>query len=45
VQAATSLLRLLQSFNRRTLDLLSARVFFLYSLAYERVGHLDKIRA
>lgn len=46
VQCVTSLIeRLTQpNFNRRTLDLISARAFGYYSLCFERVHKLDQIR-
>ena len=33
------------TFNRRSLDLLSSKIFFYLSLAYQRIGKLDKIRS
>lgn len=42
--AATSLIERIQSFNRDTLNLLSARAYFYYSRSYELVNKLDQIR-
>jgi hypothetical protein len=44
ITAITSLVNYIQSLNRRTIDLLSARVYSLWSLAYEKVGRLADIR-
>lgn len=35
----------LSTFNRRTLDSISARIFYFYSLAYESLGQLADIRS
>jgi len=43
-QTATVLVERIRQFNRRSLDLLSSKAFFYYSLAYERIGRLDQIR-
>jgi 26S proteasome regulatory subunit N3 len=42
--AANSLIERIQSFNRVTLNLLSARAYFYYSRSYELVNKLDQIR-
>lgn len=34
----------LAEFNRRTLDVIAARLYFYYSLAYELTGELASIR-
>mmetsp|Transcript_96290 Transcript_96290/g.281262 ORF Transcript_96290/g.281262 Transcript_96290/m.281262 type:complete len:512 (-) Transcript_96290:292-1827(-) len=44
LECATALVAWLKSFNRRTLDIFSARAFFYLSLAYEREGRLAEIR-
>jgi 26S proteasome regulatory subunit N3 len=44
IKSFTSLKKLLDSYNRRTLDHFSARVYYLWSLVYERVGQLANIR-
>jgi 26S proteasome regulatory subunit N3 len=44
VNWANTLLGRLESFNRRTLDPLSSRVFFYYSRAHEINGHFAEIR-
>ena len=41
---ATAAVQRLGSFNRRTLDVLAARVYHYYSLAHERTGTLPTIR-
>jgi hypothetical protein len=41
---ANSLIERIQSFNRVTLNLLSARAYFYYSRSYELVNKLDQIR-
>lgn len=41
---ATVLVERIKKFNRRSLDLLSSKAFFYFSLAYERIGRLDQIR-
>lgn len=35
----------IQTYNRRTLDSIAARVYFYFSLAYERSNELNTIRA
>jgi 26S proteasome regulatory subunit N3 len=42
--AANSLIERIQSYNRVTLNLLSARAYFYYSRSYELVNKLDQIR-
>jgi 26S proteasome regulatory subunit N3 len=42
--AANNLIERIQSFNRVTLNLLSARAYFYYSRSYELVNKLDQIR-
>jgi 26S proteasome regulatory subunit N3 len=42
---ADALLTRLESYNRRTLDSLSAKVFFYYSRVYELLGTFDEIRS
>lgn len=42
---STKALERLTAFNRRTMDLLSARVYFYYSLSYEHTGDLNIIRS
>ena len=42
--AATVNVERIKSFNRRTLDTFSAKAFFYFSLSYERIGQLEKIR-
>jgi 26S proteasome regulatory subunit N3 len=34
----------MHSFNRRSLDVLSSKAFFYFSLAYERIQRLEQIR-
>ncbi len=34
----------LKDFNRRTLDAVSAKIMYFYSLAYENLGELPSIR-
>lgn len=34
----------LTQFNRRTLDVIAARIYFYYSLCYEQGGDLENIR-
>ena len=41
---STILIDRIRTFNRRSLDVLSAKAFFYFSLAYERVNKLDLIR-
>lgn len=43
-EVATAAVQRLGSFNRRTLDVLAARVYHYYSLAHERTGTLPTIR-
>jgi 26S proteasome regulatory subunit N3 len=43
--AATKVVMWLKTFNRRTLDFFITRAYFYMSLAYERAGELDHIRA
>jgi 26S proteasome regulatory subunit N3 len=43
--AATAVVTWLKTFNRRTLDFFITRAYFYMSLAYERSGELDQIRA
>jgi len=44
LEAIDSLTEKLRNFNRRTLDPLSAKVYFYYSYIYEHSGRLDEIR-
>merc|ERR1719498_2199088 len=44
-EAATVLVPWLKSFNRRTLDFFTNRAYFYMSMAYERSGELEQIRA
>jgi len=44
-EAATTLVTWLKSFNRRTLDFFTTRAYFYMSMAYERSGELEQIRA
>lgn len=44
LECAAALVAWLKTFNRRTLDIFSARAFFYLSLAYEREGRLAEIR-
>jgi len=41
---ATTLVKFVQSFNRRTMDLLSAKVYFYYSRSFELINQLASIR-
>merc|ERR1719476_1251675 len=41
---ASSFLPWLKSFNRRTLDIFTAKAYFYLSLAYERAGRLSELR-
>jgi hypothetical protein len=46
LRAATDVLvPFVRHFNRRTLDVLAARVYFYHSLAYERADNLQAVRA
>lgn len=45
LQVAEAALAYIRRFNRRTLDALAARIYFYYSLAYERAGKLQNIRS
>eukprot|EP00953_Heterococcus_sp_UTEX-ZZ885_P038747 19883-Heterococcus_DN1.PRE.1 len=45
VDLSTALLQRVVSFNRRTLDVLAAKVVFYYSLAYERAGRIGETRS
>jgi len=42
--AATALMERVGLFNRRSLDLLSSKAFFYFSLAFERIQKLENIR-
>jgi hypothetical protein len=42
--AAVAALQRLSAFNRRSADVLSARLYSYYSLAHERLGQLEDIR-
>lgn len=42
---STHLVTLLRSLNRRSLDQLGAKAYFYFSLAHEKVGRLEQIRA
>eukprot|EP00271_Cylindrocystis_brebissonii_P017227 TRINITY_DN4396_c0_g1_i1.p1 TRINITY_DN4396_c0_g1~~TRINITY_DN4396_c0_g1_i1.p1 ORF type:complete len:513 (-),score=114.92 TRINITY_DN4396_c0_g1_i1:191-1729(-) len=44
-QCSSATVKKLQKLNRRTMDLLAARVFFYYSLAHERTNSLADIRS
>lgn len=44
-ECASAAVKQLQKFNRRTLDVLASRVYFYYSLAYERTNSLAEIRS
>jgi len=44
-EASTLLVPWLKTFNRRTLDFFSTRAYFYMSMAYERSGELEQIRA
>lgn len=37
--------RRLETFNRRTLDAIAAKVYFYYSLVYEKLNRLEEIRS
>lgn len=41
---STALVERIRSFNRRSLDPLSSKAFFYFSLSYERIGSLEQIR-
>jgi 26S proteasome regulatory subunit N3 len=41
---SSAAIKRLQQFNRRTLDVLAARLYFYYSLSYERTNSLADIR-
>ena len=41
----TALVPYVRAFNRRTLDVFAARVYFYFSLAYEKAGALQSVRA
>ena len=42
---ASALIERIRSFNRRSLDVLSAKAYFYFSLAYERIGRLENVRS
>lgn len=42
--AATALVERIRTFNRRSLDLLSSKAYFYFSLSYERIQRLENIR-
>jgi 26S proteasome regulatory subunit N3 len=42
---ATSLIERIRIFNRRSLDILSSKALFYFSLAYERINRLENIRS
>eukprot|EP00930_Biecheleria_cincta_P103510 TRINITY_DN954_c1_g1_i1.p1 TRINITY_DN954_c1_g1~~TRINITY_DN954_c1_g1_i1.p1 ORF type:complete len:513 (+),score=132.78 TRINITY_DN954_c1_g1_i1:197-1735(+) len=44
LEIANALVLWLKTFNRRTIDIFSARAYFYLSLAYERCGRLSEIR-
>lgn len=44
LECASSFVPWLKSFNRRTLDMFTARAYFYLSLAFERCGRLGEIR-
>eukprot|EP00245_Coleochaete_scutata_P001348 TRINITY_DN11652_c0_g2_i1.p1 TRINITY_DN11652_c0_g2~~TRINITY_DN11652_c0_g2_i1.p1 ORF type:complete len:467 (+),score=77.92 TRINITY_DN11652_c0_g2_i1:189-1589(+) len=44
-ECSSAAVRRLQQFNRRTLDQLAARIFFYFSLSYEKTGSLVEIRS
>lgn len=44
-EAATTLVTWLKTFNKRTLDFFATRAYFYMSIAYERCGESDQIRA
>jgi hypothetical protein len=41
---STSLMQRVQSFNRRTMDLISAKVYGFYALLQEKAGNLADLR-
>ena len=41
----TALVPYVRAFNRRTLDVFAARIYFYFSLAYEKAGALQSVRA
>lgn len=43
-QVSAQLVQTTEAHNRRTLDLLSEKVYFYYSLAHERIGQLQSVR-
>lgn len=43
--AATALVERIRTFNRRSLDLLSSKAYFYFSLAYEKVNRAESIRS
>jgi 26S proteasome regulatory subunit N3 len=45
VLCSTALVERIRGFNRRSLDLLSSKAYFYFSLSYERIGKLENIRA
>jgi len=45
VASSTALVERLNSFNRRTLNPLSAKVYFYYSYSYEKANRLEEIRS
>lgn len=42
--ASRALIQRIQTFNRRTLDVFSSKAYFYFSLAHEKIGHLEDIR-
>jgi 26S proteasome regulatory subunit N3 len=44
-ESSTTLVTFLKTFNRRTLDFFTTRAYFYMSMAYERAGELEQIRA
>merc|ERR1719277_975766 len=44
LEVASTLVPWLKTFNRRTLDVFSAKAYFYLSLAYERAGRLSELR-
>ena len=43
--ASSILVASIEGYNRRSLDLISSRAYFYYSLAFERLGKLSEIRS
>ena len=43
--ASEQLIQRIRQFNRRTLDLLNAKAYFYFSLAFERINKLNQIRS